>query len=243
MNAAGMLALHQNVAFQLSGGKDSLAALFLLRSFWPRMTVYWLSTGDNFPETKEVIEYVKGLVPNFVEVKSNAAEEWMKRGFPVDVLPVRNTMRGQRYEGRTLGMQSRYTCCERVIQMPMHKRMKEDGITLIIRGQKAEDLLKGPLRSGDIIDGVQFYYPVETWTDEKVLAFLEEMEVPVPRFYKTMKSTPDCMHCTAYLYEGKGPYMKRHHPEAYATLQSRLTIINDEIQNSLAPLLKELYHD
>lgn len=232
--------LHTNIALQLSGGRDSLAVLAELRPYWNRLTVYWLSTGDNFQETIDVLERVRREVPHFVEVKSNVAVEWLEHGFPVDVLPVRNTLRGRIYEGQALQLQSRYTCCERVILRPMHQRMHEDNITLIIRGQRFSDRLKGPLTSGVCADSFQFLYPIEGWSDEQVMARIRKEDWEVPRFYESMSATPDCKGCTAYLHEGKGPYMKKHHPEEYLLWKDRLHLIQAEILNGLAPFYEEM---
>ena len=50
---AAVLDKHKKIALQCSGGKDSLALLHLMWPFWDKLTVYWLDTGDSFPETEE----------------------------------------------------------------------------------------------------------------------------------------------------------------------------------------------
>lgn len=231
---------HERIALQFSGGRDSLATLLLLREFWPQLTVYWLSTGDNFPEMLELVDRVEGMVPRFVKVQSDSALVRARYGWPVDLLPVRNTSRGRAFEGEALKLQSRYTCCERSIMLPMHERMVADDITLIIRGQRNTDLLKGPLQSGMVVGGVQFLYPIETWDDHEVNCFIEDSGWQVPRFYELMSATPDCMGCTAYLHEGKGAYLYKYHPEEYRVFIKRLEAIRAETDKALAPLLKEL---
>ncbi len=54
-HTASAFARHKRIAFQFSGGRDSTAALYLLRAYWSRMTVIHLDTGDQFPETREVV--------------------------------------------------------------------------------------------------------------------------------------------------------------------------------------------
>ena len=49
---------HERVALELSGGKDSVACLYLLRHQLHKITVYWLNTGDAYPETLDVIHHL-----------------------------------------------------------------------------------------------------------------------------------------------------------------------------------------
>lgn len=240
MNLDYFFNLHQNIALQFSGGKDSLATLYYLRKYWPRLTVYWLDTGDAFPEVRELMGEVAAMVPRFIAVPGQAQAIRGRAGWPVDVLPVRNTRRGRLIEGEALPLQSRYSCCEHTIQIPMQKRMEADGITLIIRGQKNSDKLKGPLKSGTIMGGMQFLYPIEQWTDEDVFDFLNSIKVKIPRFYELMPATPDCMGCTAYLHENRGAYLYKYHPEEYRKFTTRLERIRVAIEEGLKPLNKEL---
>jgi hypothetical protein len=43
---------HERIAFQFSGGRDSMAAAWLLRPYWDRMDLLPPGHGDQFPETR-----------------------------------------------------------------------------------------------------------------------------------------------------------------------------------------------
>ena len=53
---------HARIAFQFSGGRDSTAALHVLRLLWDKMTIYTLNTGDAWPETLRVTDAMEQLV-------------------------------------------------------------------------------------------------------------------------------------------------------------------------------------
>lgn len=222
-----ILARHQNIALQLSGGKDSLACLYLMREHWDRLTVYWCNTGDAFPETVALMDEIRAQVPRFVEIAGQQPAVIEQFGIPTDILPVSGTPMGVANGGQA--MQDRYSCCLRSFMLPMHQRMIEDGITLIIRGQKTADRLKGPLRSGDVDGGIEYLFPVEGWTDGQVLAYLREQNAPLPRFYEVMGSSPDCMTCSAYWETGAAKYLKRYHFEQFKVVQARLDAINEAV--------------
>lgn len=226
---------HERIALQFSGGKDSLACLYLMRPFWDQLTVYWCNTGDAFPETIEVMQRVRALVPHFVEVAGHQPAVVAQFGIPSDIVPASHTPMGlMATESAGPLIQDRYACCVRSHMQPMHDRMLADGITLVIRGQKNADHLKGPLRSGQIDQGIECLYPIETWSDEQVLAYLREQDVPLPRFYEVMTSSPDCMTCSAYWETGAAAYLKRYHYPVFELVQQRLDVIKDAVGEHIA---------
>ncbi|MBX3659199.1 MAG: phosphoadenosine phosphosulfate reductase family protein [Ramlibacter sp.] len=72
---------HKKVAFQFSGGRDSTAALYLMRPHWGQMTVYHLDAGDQFPETRKVVDAVERDVP-IVRLYSEVSELRSRHGLP-----------------------------------------------------------------------------------------------------------------------------------------------------------------
>ena len=78
-----------------SGGKDSLALVYLLRPHWDKLTLYHLDTGDLLPEVREIVDTVEEMVPSFVRVETDAVG-WAKiNGLPSDLLPTSSTMMGR----------------------------------------------------------------------------------------------------------------------------------------------------
>ena len=230
-----ILVRHERIALQLSGGKDSLACLTLMQPHWDRLTVYWCNTGDPFPETLALMAEVRAKVPRFVEIEGRQPETIAAFGIPTDILPASRTPMGIAGSGsEAQPMQDRYSCCLRSFMLPMHERMIADGITLIVRGQKNADRLKGPLRSGMVDGGIEYLFPVEDWSDKQVMDYLKEQGVKVPRFYQFLKSAPDCMTCSAYWEEGFARYTKRYHHEHYLEVQRRLDVIRDAVGGHIA---------
>lgn len=225
---------HQRIALQLSGGKDSLACLYLMRPFWDRLTVYWCNTGDPFPETVAQMERIRAEVPHFVEIAGRQPKVVAEFGIPTDILTASSTPMGIAGAGTGVLMQDRYSCCLRSFMLPMHERMVADGITLIVRGQKNADRLKGPLRSGMVDAGIEYLFPIEGWTDRQVMDFLREQGVKAPRFYQLLKSAPDCVTCSAWWEEGFSKYLKRYHHEQYQEVQRRLDVIREAVGPHIA---------
>lgn len=232
---------HENIALQLSGGRDSLACLYLLRPFWDRLTVYWCNPGDTFPETRETMERVRKEVPRFVEIEGRQPESIALGGLPSDIVPATRTKLGVLISGEPKHiLQDRYSCCAHSMMGPTHDRMVADGITLIIRGQKNSDKLKSPLRSGAFVGGIELLFPIEDWSAQAVMEYLRAKDIPIPRFYTMLNSAPDCMTCSAYWEEGASKYLKQYHPEAHAIVQERLDIINEAVGAHIAAFNQEI---
>lgn len=222
---------HKRIALQFSGGKDSLACLYLMRPYWDRITVYWCNIGDSFPETVAQMARIRAEVPHFVEIEGRQPAVIAQFGIPSDIVPTSATPMGVSAASKGVLIQDRYSCCVRSNMLPMHERMIADGITLIIRGQKKADTEKGPLCSGQVDEGIEYLFPIEDWTDRRVLDFLREQNVEIPRFYEMLNDAPDCMTCSAWWDKGQSKYLKLYHIEKYEIVQERL----DTIREAIAP--------
>lgn len=240
MQPSEIIGRHERIALQLSGGKDSLACLYLLREHLDRITVYWLNTGDTFPETLQIIKHVRELAPHFVEIEGRQPAVIDEFGLPSDLVPVSATPLGRLVGHAAPLIQDRYSCCFRVLMQPMHERMIADGITLIIRGQRNDDALKPPLRSGMIDAGIEYLLPVENWTAKQVMDYLRAEWAPVPRFYEMLDEAPDCMTCSAWWEKGAAKYLKRYHYPQYKEVQRRLDAINTAVGEHIANFNKEV---
>lgn len=234
MHFADTIRRHDRIVLQFSGGKDSLACLYLLQPFWPKINVAWVNTGDAFPETIEQMRAIREMVPNFMEIRSNVRAQQDAYGYPTDVLPVRNhptVMKLIHPQPRPF-LQSCFACCRDNLWTPMQNYVEALGATLIIRGQRKDEVQHSPVRSGDVIDGVEFLFPIEDWTSEGVRSYLGER---LPEHYKYMDTGLDCMHCTAHLFEniGKRRYMRERHPVAHSVVSQRLAVIRSEVAKDM----------
>lgn len=237
---AAVIRRHERIALQFSAGKDSLACLYLLRPHWDRLTVYWLDNGDTFPEARQVVAQVRALVPRFETIQSDVRAVHAMYGIPSDIVPASATPLGRMVGGASPAIQDRFSCCFQTIMRPLHERMLADGITLIIRGQRGDDALKAPIRSGTVDAGIEYLFPVEDWSARQVLAYLREQDAPLPRFYEMLDSAPDCMACSAYWEYGAAAYLKRYHHDAYQEVQRRLNTISEAIAPSIASFNVEI---
>jgi phosphoadenosine phosphosulfate reductase len=227
---------------QFSGGKDSLACLLLLKDQLHDITVVWADSGDAFPETHEQMQMVRAMCPNFVVAQGDAKAVIEKFGYPTDLLPVSNHSQVMQLSSQDkLPLQGYLECCVRSFLEPMHKKTLELGATMIIRGQKACDKKKAPIKSGDVVNGITYWFPLEHWTDEQVMEYVEGSPL-LPLHYATANTSLDCMHCTAYLSDNawKLPYLKRNHPTVATEVLHRLNEINDEIESEYKNLKRVL---
>ena len=238
MNSA--LERHERIALQFSGGRDSLACLYLLRPHWDRLTVYWCDMGASYPETMVQMQSIRDMVPNFAVIEGQQPDVIKEFGIPSDLVPVSATPFGRMFASTVPLMQDRYSCCTRSKMIPTHQRMLDDGITLIIRGQKQTDKLRPPVRSGESHDGIEYLFPIENWDAKQVMQFLRDEEAPIPRFYEMLESMPDCMDCSAYWEDGASKYLRRYHHAQFLENQKRLDIINKAVGEHIAAFNQEV---
>ena len=231
---------HERIALQLSGGKDSIACLYLMKPYWDRLTVYWCDTGAAFPETVALMADIEKTVPNFARIEGRQPQVVAEFGIPTDILPASATPMGVVVSGQGVLMQDRYSCCLRSLMLPMHQRMLDDGITLIIRGQRKDDSVKSPICSGDVESGIEYLFPIEDWDARQVMRYLAEEDAPIPRFYEMLEEAPDCLTCTAWWEKGAAKYLKRYHHAQYLENQKQLDVINQAVSAHIAAFNKEV---
>lgn len=236
---AAAFARHRRIGFQFSGGRDSTAALYLLRPYWDRMTVYHLDTGDQFPETRAVVEAVeRDMGIPMTRIAGDVEAVRQQHGLATDLLPVDNTALGRMVSGKPVKLISRFDCCYLSLMAPMQARMAADGITLVVRGQRDDEYHQPPLRSGDTDGAMEALYPIQSWTGDQVSAFLVAQGLPLAPFYERgARRAPECMGCTAWWDEGRAAYLRDWHPVAFTRYQQRMAIVKHEIHQQYAVLM------
>jgi len=226
---------HKNIALSLSGGKDSLACLYLYKAYWDRLTVYWCNTGDAFPETIEMMERIKKMVPRFKEVKGSVKEIQSLDGWPSDVVPAMHTTDGNAIFGKTdFKVQPRVSCCFRSLMLPTYAAMIKDGVTCVIRGKRHDEADKTGLMSGHVSeDGIELIFPIYEWTSEDVYSYLKSIDVELPKFYKHGNHSIDCQHCTAFWEDGHANYLRNEHPVLFFEYKRRIGLIKSAIADQM----------
>lgn len=225
---------HDRIAFQLSGGKDSVACLYLLRPYAHRFTVYHVDAGDEPPETKAVLAECRKVCGEYVEMKSDSRAWIAQHGYPSDIVPTFSRPLGRLLGFGKLPLSDRFDCCFQNHMRPMYERMKADGITLVIRGQKNVDMPTVPLKSGALMDGFEFLYPLEDWTDSDVFEYLKTARAPVHPAYETIREGVDCMHCTAWWDKGLVNWLRVAHPNSHDFVAGK----HAEIREAIAAQMK-----
>lgn len=227
-----------NTVLQFSGGKDSLAMLFLMQPHWDQLTVLWVNTGAAYPETIALMDRVRALVPHFHELKTDQPASIERNGYPVDVVPIRHTNFGHGVEGGTrIKIRPYFQCCGENIWEPLQAFCKFSGVATVIRGQRNDERMTGQLRDGDERDGIVYLMPLQNWTEEDVFKFLRSNDIPIPDHYSMTGTSLDCMGCTAFLHEiGVHQWLKAKYPEKHAESQAKLHQINQAIESEMVYL-------
>lgn len=230
----------RRVALQFSGGKDSLACLYMLRPFLKQMTVYYLDTGDTLPETDEIVRTTAEWIPNFVEVKSDVRSWRAEHGMPSDLVPATSHTIGMMYGMSETRISNRFDCCLNNLMLPLQRQVQADGIDLLIRGTKLADT--GKLPAEGWVDGVEIWLPVRDFTHDEVFGLLRDVGAPISPVYEfaTSISAPECLGCTAWWDDRKGAYLKARHPDVYTEYLANLRVIEREVLATLSHLTAEM---
>lgn len=138
---------------QVSGGRDSLATLYLLEPRWKDLTVVWCNSGDASQELTAMMQQVRQLVPYFGEVKGTVLQRIANHGLPVS--------------------ETWLDCCLESIWVPLYEGCRRLGATVIVRGSKRIDPINF-IKPGHVDwNGVAYEFPIWDWDDERVVKFLE----------------------------------------------------------------------
>lgn len=237
-----MLGSHKKAVIQFSGGKDSLAVLLLARKYLDQIEVHFCDTGAQLPEVVSyIVRTCRNLGAKLVIVRPNqdivAYQE--ERGLPSDVVPVWATKEyawTSREKPKTL-IQSTVTCCTAMLFAPLHKALVDSGATLVLRGAKFCDEQRG-VAPGFADQGIEYAAPIWDWSDDDVFAYLEAEGAEIPAQYAEVNSSLDCWLCTGHTHaSNRGAqfnYLRKHRPDLWPALESRLTRVRDAIRADTA---------
>lgn len=237
-----ILARHERIAFSYSGGKDSTAVWHMLRNagVLDRVTVYHTDTGDLLPEMRDVVSFYEAQTPHFVRIQKDVHAWIAENGLPTDLLPHSAHWAGQEMGEARIKLVGRYDCCFANLMLPTYERIVADGNTLLIRGTKAVDMRRLPCGTGDVLNGIEFYYPLQYATHEEVFAYLAEQGARICRVYEHTTNAPECATCSAWWGERRAEYLKRHHPELFRKYAARLRAVVAELEPVVGTLLPEM---
>lgn len=234
------LSRHEKIALSFSGGKDSLACVYLLRNHLNRLTVYHYDTGDLLPEVRHVVSEVEAFCPNFVHIQGDVRGWIAEYGLPTDLLPYSTHGIGVLAGQNRTKLVTRYHCCFSNLMWPVWDRIKADGNTLCIRGTKLSDQTKLPAYSGDVIEGLELWFPINDWSHDQVQTYLRKVGAPHNPIYDHMTNSPECARCPAWWSEGRAAWLRDKHPELFADYSRDLRVVAREVVGPINDLRREL---
>ena len=200
-----VIARHERIVLQFSGGKDSIATLHLMRPWWEKILVVWANSGDAFPETVAQMAEVRAMVPHFFEATADQPAQIAENGWPSDIISVDATPFGNFLRRRDVQKLQPYpTCCGANLWAPMQAAVAALGATLVIRGTRKDDARRSMEEPGSVHGGIEFLLPVWEWRAGDVMEWLVTNGIKVPDYYQHTKTSLDCQQCTAYLDENAG---------------------------------------
>jgi len=235
-------------AIQFSGGKDSLALLYLMRPRLKDVPVYFADSGMVYPHVATFIERTCDKLGATLRIVKppEPIEEFQKReGLPADIVPVEASIMMRPYVKAKPGplIQASISCCARMVWEPMQQAMAADGIKIIYRGSKARDRHVG-VADGFVADGVTYRSPLWDWTDDMVFAYLRSVSAELPAHYTEVNNSFDCLYCTAFLNhqnaESRLAWTRAHYPEAWPKLAGRLGVVRKMLVQEIAEISKSL---
>lgn len=219
-----------------SGGKDSLACLYLMREHWGSFKVLHVDTGAKLPEVDEFIHRLAASVPEFHIVKSDQSSWVQSHGLPVDVLPVMHSGFGHYMrKGNDLKLQPFVTCCENNLWKPMSQVTKAMGAKTVFHGTRKADAIGNQHIIDSMVDGIRYISPIADWSDEDVNQFLSSCGEPIPEWYSVVKhdTSMDCWNCTAFMREADGRigWLRDRHPEKHKAFMFSVNTIRSAIKS------------
>jgi len=216
----------------LSGGKDSMACLFLMKDKLDG--AIYVDTGYSYPETHAMIALAETMLPvHRVLVDRDA--NLRRNGIPADVVPVEWTPTGQAItSSKPYFIQASLQCCFDNLSRPLLDKAKSLGATHIVYGQRNEETHKSPARNGVVFEGMTRVHPIEGWTRDAVLAFLKQY-MEIPEHFRLNHSSLDCYDCPAYQRASKDrhAWTKERHPAYYAAYAQQYNAILTAVEDTL----------
>lgn len=229
---------------QFSGGKDSLACLYMHRDD-PEVVAVYVDTGSAFPHVRAFVKRTAENLGVRLHVASPAkpCADWqLENGFPADVVAWDATPEMRHMTGcQTAPVVPYSTCCAVNLWAPMQAAVVGLGADTVIRGAKACDD-KRSVPDGYVENGVTYRAPLWTWTDEEVFAYLRAVNAEVPPQYEMGADSLDCWCCTAYMGAHgaqRFAYLKEHYPDLYADAANRLCGVRETTLRALSAITLE----
>ena len=223
---------HTKPVLWLSGGKESLTLLHLLRPWNTRITLLHNHLDGGWPGVTENLMALADAwgftTPMLTHPKLTFDEYVAQFGYQTDIVPTDSDTVIQPpspYQGEGMRVSSWWHCTLLRNIYPLLEATMALGADAILTGVRASDgalfaSMGAEASQGKDVVGYVRYNPLYAWTAEDIYAYLDGHHVPLPAHYQWKRAAgdayefPDCMRCTWQPEHWR--ILREHYPDVYA---------------------------
>ena len=209
-----------------------MACLFLMRDSLD-FAIY-VDTGYAYPETLEMVNIARAMLPVHV-VRTDRKGQNEREGIPADVVPIDWTSFGQSISSvKPVKVQGYLGCCSVNLSAPLLRAAIDAGVTELVYGERFAESHKSTAKDGDIVCGIKRLHPIESWTDDEVMAYLAT-KMDIPAHFSIKHSSLDCYDCTAFRKDSadRVEWMREKYPEFYSAYKARATLLDGALKQAM----------
>ena len=223
---------HTTPVLWLSGGRDSLALLHLLRPWHKSVTLLRNHLDGGWPGVTEnlmaLAESWGFSLPIFTHPRLTFEDYVAQYGYQTEVVPTDADtviVPASPWHDGSLLVSSFWHCTLLRSIYPLLEATMALGADAILTGSRASDaplfaMMGAEAPQGKDVVGYVRYNPLNAWTTEEVYAYIDEHHIPLPEHYQWKRQMegryawPDCLRCTAQPEHWQ--LLREHYPDVYA---------------------------
>ncbi|HMK46566.1 MAG TPA: phosphoadenosine phosphosulfate reductase family protein, partial [Methanocella sp.] len=195
------------VTISFSGGKDSLAVLDIAKKAVHDLTVFFIDTGLEFPETVEFVEqYARD---NHIQITIQRAGDVFDQNFPAFGPPAKDFR----------------WCCKVCKLGPITSLLSGKNDVITIDGKRRYESFQrggiGPVERNPFVPGQVSVFPIRDWRAIEVWLYIFMEKLPYNPLYDMGFERIGCWLCPAAL-QAEYVRMKELHPDKFKKWQDRL---------------------
>lgn len=222
LETQGLIALNihrfgDKIVVAFSGGKDSLAALYIAYLLKPDIKVVFNDTGVEYTETVKFVDWLSKEWDLNITVTKPIMTFWQcveKWGFSVGKT------------NRQPGQKANHHCCYYLKEKPMLDFIRENNVEAKLTGITAAENRNRMFSSKQYgwcfyskSEHIQKVHPLLWWTQAEVLQYIADMKIPNNPLYARGIDRVGCMPCTAF--KNWESQLKKFNPKMYAIIKLR----------------------